>query len=251
MAPAVQRPEPPYLQIVGHFKQQIRSGELKDGEMIPSVRQIARDWNVAPPTAGKALATLRSEGLVRGKPGVGTIVIAGATTHAPGRERLRSARSTGRIYPPGEHAVIKSAELVDAPPHVVDALGLAAGAAVIRRRRVTYRGDTPISASVTWLDGSLAETAPRLLGTERIIEGTAGYIRQMTGREAVRGTDQNSARAATEDDAEDLGVPVGSPVACARNWWFDADGNVIEYGEGASVPGRWATHDYELTAPEA
>jgi DNA-binding GntR family transcriptional regulator len=247
MAPAVQRQEPPYLQIVEHFRKQIRSGELGDGDMIPSVRQIARDWKVAAPTAGKAVATLRSEGLVEGRPGVGTIVIAGSTTHHPGGERLRSARSTGRIYPLGEHAVIKSAALATAPPHVADALGLAPGSAVIRRHRVACRGDTVISASVTWLDGALAEVAPRLLAAERIIEGTAGYIRQVTGREAVRGTDQDSARAATQQDAEDLGVPPGSPVACGRNWWYDADGNVIEYGERASVPGRWSTHDYSLT----
>jgi DNA-binding GntR family transcriptional regulator len=247
MAPAVQRQEPPYLQIVQHYRQQIRSGELRDGDMIPSVRQLARDWDVAPPTAGKAVARLRSEGLVEGRPGIGTVVVAGSTTLHPGGDRLRSVRSTGRIYPPGEHAVIKSAELVTAPPHVADALGLPPGSAVIRRHRVTYRGDAPVSASVTWLDGALAEAAPRLLSAERIIEGTAGYIRQATGREAVRGTDQNSARAATPQDAEDLGVPAGSPVACGRNWWYDADGTVIEYGEGASVPGRWATHDYSLT----
>jgi len=247
MAPAVQRQEPPYLQIVEHYRKQIRSGELRDGDMIPSVRQIARDWQVAAPTAGKAVATLRSEGLVEGRPGVGTIVIAGSTTHHPGGERLRSARSTGRIYPPDEHAVIRSAELVTAPPRVADALGLAPGSAVIRRHRVTYRGDMVISASVTWLDGALAQAAPRLLAAERIIEGTAGYIRQVTGREAVRGTDQDSARAATQQDAEDLGVPAGSPVACGRNWWYDADGNVIEYGERASVPGRWSTHDYSFT----
>jgi DNA-binding GntR family transcriptional regulator len=246
MAPAVQRQEPPYLQIVEHYRRQIRSGELRDGDMIPSVRQIARDWKVAAPTAGKAMATLRSEGLVQGQPGVGTIVVAGSTTHYPGGERLRSARSTGRIYPIGEHAVIRSAELVTAPPHVADALGLAPGSAVIRRHRVTYRGDAPISASVSWLDGALAQAAPRLLTAERIIEGTAGYIRQVTVREAVRGTDQDSARAATQQDAEDLGVPAGSPVACGRNWWYDADGNVIEYGERVSVPGRWSTHDYSF-----
>ncbi len=124
MAPAVQRQEPPYLQIVQHFRRQISSGELQDGDMIPSVRQLARDWDVAAPTAAKAVAALRSEGLVEGRPGIGTVVVAGSTTLHPGGDRLRSVRSTGRIYPPGEHAVIRSAELVTAPPHVADALGL-------------------------------------------------------------------------------------------------------------------------------
>jgi len=136
---------------------------------------------------------------------------------------------------------------VTAPPQIADALGLAHGTTVIRRHRITYRGEAPISASVTWLDGALAQDAPRLLSTERIIEGTIGYIRQVTGREVVRGTDQDSARAATGQDAEDLGVPAGSPVGCGRNWWYDAGDTVIEYGERVSVPGRWSTHEYSVT----
>jgi DNA-binding GntR family transcriptional regulator len=246
MAPTVQRPEPPYLQIVEHIRRRIRSGELRDGDTVPSVRQLARDWNISPPTAAKALARLGAEGFVRGVPGTGTVVCAGTTSHNASLDRLRAVRVTGRIYPPSERAVIKSAVVVPAPPEIADALGLAAGADVIRRHRVTYRYDEPISASVTWLDGSFAKVAPDLLTAERLLQGTVGYIEEVTGRQVVRGVDQDSARAATEQDAEDLGVLVNSPVACARNWWYDAEGNVIEYGERISIPGRWSTHEYTI-----
>jgi DNA-binding GntR family transcriptional regulator len=157
---------------------------------------------------------------------------------------MRSIRTTGRIYPPNERAVIKSAALVPAPAEIADALGLAPGSEVIRRHRITLRDDAPISASVTWLDGKLAADAPRLLMTERILRGTIGYIEETTGREVARGVDKDSARAATQQDAEDLGVPAGSPVACGRTWWYDANGAVLEYGERVSIPGRWSTHEY-------
>lgn len=244
MAPTVQRPEPPYRQIVEHIRRRIRSGELHDGDLVPSVRQLARDWKVSPPTAAKALTTLRSEGLVRGVVGTGTVVCAGDTAHNTSADRLRSVRTTGRIYPPGERAVIKSAGLVPAPPEIADALGLEPGADVIRRHRVTLRDDEPISASTTWLDGKLAAAAPLLLTTGRILQGTVGYIQEVTGRQVARGVDQDSARAATAQDAEDLGVPPGSPVACGRNWWYDTDDVVVEYGERVSIPGRWSTHEY-------
>jgi DNA-binding GntR family transcriptional regulator len=244
MSPTVQRPEPPYLQIVEDIRRRIRSGELSDGDLVPSTRQLARDWRVSPPTAAKALSTLRTEGLVRGMGGTGTVVCAGTTAHNAGVDRLQAIRTTGRIYPPNERAVIKAAAVVSAPAEIADALGLPLGAEVIRRHRVTLRDDEPISASVTWLDGKLAGAAPRFLTTERILQGTIGYIREATGREVARGVDQDSARAATEQDAEDLGVPPGSPVACGRNWWYDADDVVIEYGERVSIPGRWSTHEY-------
>ena len=37
-------------------------------------------------------------------------------------------------------------------------------------------------------------------------------------------------------------MPPGSPVACGRNWWYGRDGEVIEYGERVSIPGRWSSH---------
>lgn len=246
MAPTVDRPEPPYLQIVDHLRQQIRSGQLRDGDLVPSVRQLARDWQVSPPTAQKALAKLQAEGYVRGVHGTGTVVSASRAMSYAGRDRLHAVR-TGRIYPPNERAEIRSAELVTAPDAIAEALGLAAGSQVVRRHRVTYRDGDPISASTTWMPGRFARDAPRLLSTERIIEGTAGYVAEITGQVVVRGLDQGSARAATDQDAADLGVLPGSPVACGRNWWYDAEGNVIEYGEYASVPGRWSSHQYELT----
>ena len=206
MSPTVDRPEPPYLQIVKRIREQIRSGELRDGDMVPSTRKLAAEWNVSGPTAAKALTMLQSEGLVRGVVGVGTVVCAGVTAHNSSVDRLRSIWATGRIYPPNEHAEIKSASLVPAPSEIADALGLAPGSYVIRRHRVTYRDEVPISASVTWLDGRLAGGAPLLLTTERIVQGTIGYIRETIGREVARGVDQDSARAATEQDAEDLGA---------------------------------------------
>ena len=246
MSPTVQRPEPPYMQIVERIRRQIRSGELSDGDVVPSTRQLARDWQVSPPTAAKALSTLRAEGLVRGVVGSGTVVCAGTTSHNASVDRLQAIKNTGRIYPPDERAVIKSAALAAAPAEIADALGLHAGVEVIRRHRVTLRKDEPVSASVTWLDGKLAEMAPRLLTTERILHGTIGYIEEVTGRTVARAVDQDSARAATEQDAEDLGVPLGSPVACGRNWWYDNGGAVLEYGERVSIPGRWSTHEYAV-----
>lgn len=251
MAPAVRRTDPPYLQIVEHIRRQIRSGQLRDGDLVPSTRQLARDWQVSVPTATKALTALRSEGYVRGVPGTGTIVCANATMHHAGSDRLHAVAQTGRIYPPNERAVITAAGVVPAPAAIADALSVATGAEVIRRQRITYRDEVPVSASTSWLPGSLAGVAPRLLTAERITEGTVGYIESVTGRVAVRGLDQESARAATQQDAGDLGVPVGSPIACGRNWWYDAAGDVIEYGERVSIPGRWSAHHYEITRDES
>ncbi|GAA4198700.1 GntR family transcriptional regulator [Actinocatenispora rupis] len=246
MAPQISRTPPPYMQVAQSIRDQIASGQLKDGDRIPSARAIAKEWNVSHATAAKVLTQLQSEGLVRGVQGSGTVVCAGENSHETARDRVTSIKRTGRIYPQGQQARIVAADLVSAPDQVASALGVSVGAPVIRRQRVTYRGDEAVSTSVSWFDGSLAKAAPLLLRAERLPQGTPMYIQESTGREGVSGRDQVAARAATDEDAEVLGVPAGSPVRCGRNWVYDTDGGVIEYGESVSLPERWASYDYKI-----
>lgn len=247
MAPEIQRTDPPYAQVVAHIRGQIQSGELQPGDTVPSARRITQQWRVSLATATKVLAALRSEGLVEARPGIGTVVSPAATEKTTPRDRATAARQTGRIYPPGEHARITAAEVVPAPSQIAEALGLAPESPVIRRHRVTYRGDVPMSASTSWFDGALAETAPLLLTTERLPQGTWRYVEDTAGRPVVAGRDQLSAAEATEQERDDLSVPVGSPVLRGRNWFLDTDGEIVEYGESVARASRWSTYEYEIT----
>lgn len=243
--PTVERPDPPYLQVVRHIRDQIVAGQLKDGETIPSARRIAREWAVSLATATKVLSKLRSEGLVRGVPGVGTVVHTRGPLHQSARDRSISVIRTGRIYPPGHYAKIRSSELLPAPEHVVDALGLDKTPPVIRRQRTTYSADdTPISTSVSWFDGSLAAQAPLLLNTERITQGTTRYVADQTGRPIANTYVQLAADSATDDAAEELNVEQGSPVLVSRNRFVDDHGDIIEYGESTALPNCWVFFEY-------
>ncbi|RAS58892.1 GntR family transcriptional regulator [Lentzea atacamensis] len=243
--PSIERPEPPYLQVVRHIREQIKSGQLKDGDRVPSTREIATTWNVAMATATKVLATLRSEGLTRAEQGVGTVVQTKQALHLSAQDRAISIHRTGKIYPDGHYAKIRSAELRPAPELVADALGLELGAPVIRRERTTYTAeDTPVSTSVSWFDGALAGVAPKLLSTERLKQGTTRYVEEQTGRVAVGTYAQHAAGFASDDDAESLNVPPQSAVLISRNRYVDRDGGVVEYGESTALPGHWVFYEY-------
>jgi DNA-binding GntR family transcriptional regulator len=58
------------------IRKQITAGELRPGDRVPAVRQLAADWQIARATAEKALTSLKLEGLVAAVAGVGTIVLA-------------------------------------------------------------------------------------------------------------------------------------------------------------------------------
>lgn len=76
--PSIKR-TPPYLQVARHLRGQITRGELRGGDVVPSVRQIAECWHVSQATAMRAIAALRADGLVETEVGVGTIVRAAPT----------------------------------------------------------------------------------------------------------------------------------------------------------------------------
>ena len=55
---------PIYVQLVEKLRIEIVSGNLKSGERIPSVRELALTTKVNPNTMQKALAELENEGLI-------------------------------------------------------------------------------------------------------------------------------------------------------------------------------------------
>ena len=55
---------PIYVQLVEKLRIEIISGKLKNGERIPSVRELALTTRVNPNTMQKALAELENEGLI-------------------------------------------------------------------------------------------------------------------------------------------------------------------------------------------
>lgn len=243
--PAVDRPDHPYLQIARQIRSQILAGELKDGDLIPSARQIARDWDVAIATANKVLTTLRSEGLTRAIPGVGTVVAARGAIHHTANDRRIAISRTGKIYPPGHYAKIRSSELASAPERVADALGLDIGAPVVRRQRTTYTdADEPVSTSVSWFDGALVPEAPLLLVAERIVKGTVQYVAEQTGRTSTWTYVQHAAGRADAEEAAELKIEPDSPVLLSRNRFVDSSGAVIEYGESTARPDHWVFYEY-------
>ncbi len=53
---------PPFQQIISQLRASIERGELRTGDVLPTVRQLAGDLGVAPNTVARAYAELQSEG---------------------------------------------------------------------------------------------------------------------------------------------------------------------------------------------
>ena len=66
----------PYLEIAAEIREQIRSGRLRPGDKLKTVRSMAADYSVAQGTVGAAMEVLRAEGLIDTVQGKGSIVVA-------------------------------------------------------------------------------------------------------------------------------------------------------------------------------
>jgi len=67
-------PHAPYMLIVYVLVEKIKSGELKPGDRVPSVTELAETYNVSPSTARRALAKLKEMGMTDTVPGYATFV---------------------------------------------------------------------------------------------------------------------------------------------------------------------------------
>ena len=216
----------PYVQIIEHYRQEIREGRLKDGDMLPAGREIAKQFGVSLATAAKVASGLQAMGLVTPRPGAGTVVTASAR---PQKDKVRggpllitlASRSPLR---PGGQARVLDAEVVEAPQAVAAQLGAEPLARVIRRRQATIRDGETAALLTSWFPAALAEAVPQLLERTRITDEIEGY------RPAL-GEDWVSARPPSSAEAREFGIKRGSPVTVVHSRRFAPDGTVLEYAE--------------------
>jgi GntR family transcriptional regulator len=67
---------PIYEQIKQQLREAILSGELKEGFLLPSIRELARDLKISVITTARAYGDLEQEGFVASVQGKGSYVLA-------------------------------------------------------------------------------------------------------------------------------------------------------------------------------
>jgi GntR family transcriptional regulator len=67
--------QPIYRQVIDQIRRQVVAGQLREGEQLPSVRDLAAQLRVNPMTISKAYSLLEMEGLLERRRGVGLFVV--------------------------------------------------------------------------------------------------------------------------------------------------------------------------------
>ena len=81
--------QPIYKQLRGLVVQRIMDGSFAEGEAVPSVRQVASDYQINHLTVGKAYQELVDIGLLEKRRGLGMFVIDGARLSLTDKEQQK------------------------------------------------------------------------------------------------------------------------------------------------------------------
>ncbi len=107
-------PLPIYAQIVKQIQQQVLSGQLKPGDQLPTVRQLAAELRVNFNTVARAYRILDESGLISTQQGRGTYIWARSAPAKSGEVRQRTLQELARSYAAQASALSYSPEEIRA-----------------------------------------------------------------------------------------------------------------------------------------
>ncbi|PTT80364.1 GntR family transcriptional regulator [Pelomonas sp. HMWF004] len=84
--------EPIYRQLIEQVKRRVAAGQLKAGDEIPSVRELAQALAVHPMTISKAYSLLEMEGVLERRRGLSMVVAAQHQRAQPAADRVELLR---------------------------------------------------------------------------------------------------------------------------------------------------------------
>ncbi len=146
-------PDPLYLQLKDTLSADIRAGNYRSHERLPSERELALRYNVSRMTVRQALLELAHDGAIYTRVGKGTFVAAPkiaqqlrTLTGFTQDERNRGGHPASRVL---------EAAVVEASPHVAAVLRLPPGAQVNLLVRVRLSDDLPVAVERAYLSCAL------------------------------------------------------------------------------------------------
>lgn len=151
------RSEPLHQQVARQIRTDIAAGKLRDGERIPSTKELADQFGVSGYTISEAMRLLADEGLVRSHERSGRVV------HAPDQGSYRDAAPT-------------------ATPHVV-LIGGYAGSGKTELGRILARETGWAMADKDTITRPVVEAALEIIGQESYDRESDDYLQKIRPRE--------------------------------------------------------------------
>ena len=208
-----------YREIASDLRRRVAEGEFQAGHVLPSEAGLSASYDASRVTVRKALELLRDEGLVDSRQGFGWFVAAD-----PVQQSLDSLGTIedqlGGLGVVSERRVLGFA-FVPSPQRISDLLGVSD---VLEVRRLNLADGRPFGRVTVWCPEpygvDLSRSDLESSTFYELLPVEVGSARQTIG-----------AAAASDDDAADLEIPVGSPVLRCERVTSDTTGKPVLVSE--------------------
>ncbi len=220
------------------LRTEIKRGDFRPGQRLPSASEIAERFGVTMQTAQSMYTLLKGEGIVSAVARKGFYVRVPQIVKRLARNRLsRAARYQGRGWFLGDAEASGFAPTVDvtvsrapADQRTADALGIDAGAEVVVRHRVYSADGVPVQVATSRFPASLVG------GTrvEQVDTGKAGVwaVLAELGHEVVTpAVEIVRTRMPAPSERELLQLADGVPVLDVTRVAYDAEGVALEIND--------------------
>jgi len=214
-----------WRRIADAIRLDIVGGKLASGDRLPTEANLAERFSANRHTVRRALAVLADEGVVGAEQGRGTFVRSARRLSYPIGKRTRFTEGlSGQAKSIGTQHL--GAKLENASATIAAALGLKAGAKVIRVDGVSSADGRPISRATTWLPHRrFPDIADRIVQLHRMTAVFASYGIADYSRASTR----ISARHADVEETKLLGLSPGAILLVSEAVDVDAQGVPISY----------------------
>ncbi|MFD7443332.1 GntR family transcriptional regulator [Streptomyces sp. NPDC059909] len=234
-------PVPLYFQLSQQLEAAIEQGTLTPGSLLGNEIELAGRLGLSRPTVRQAIQSLVDKGLLVRRRGVGTQVV-----HSQVKRPLELSSLYDDLEAAGQRPatrVLRNA-VEPATAEVAAALGVPEGGDVHLVERLRYAHGEPMAHLRNHLPAGLLPLDDEQLestGLYRMMR--AAGITLHSARQSV------GARAATADEAEQLGEEPGAPLLTMQRTTFDDTGRAVEFGSHVYRASRYAFEFQLLVRP--
>jgi len=234
MVSRAENPAPMYSQVEQSLLDRIHK-EWKRGELLPTQKELAREYGTSLITVKRALDEIARKGYLQSTRGRGTVVV---RPHVHVRDdRANVASWTDTMTGLGRQPSTVSIRITTRvpPAEVARALGLKARDRTVVVERVRSLDDEPICVMTNELPLALVPDLPREGLTQ---ESIYGWLKRRYGLAPTRAEEEVHARLATDEERHVLG-PDTSIVMAVQRQSFLANGTPLELGHMVAPAHRY------------
>ena len=246
---------PPYRVLADHLREQIRSGELRPGEKLPSAKTLSLEHDMDRNTVIRALTMLEGEGLVVGRRGKGTFVRERPVRWRQARDRFVYRDERGYYFDRSvrEWVMLRPTVITtrQADVDVAALMGVEAGERVlVRDRRLGPPGGQVGQISTSYMPIWVMDEIPRLASIDTGPMGIYELLEE-AGHRPLTWVETVWSRMPTPEETATLTLDPGTPLLLIGRVTRSMDGRVVEVNITAMPGDRFSVGYQVLRSPEA